>query len=171
VELVKRTPSGSTFSLLAYEQWVKEMIASSGWGDQAENLGAVTSWGVELGAKHRVSRDLTVDISLAMTTARDEDTGRNVPLVPRTAGTITASYARAPFRALLRVARMGSRSDSRAGSLPPYTLLDLRGVVETQWGDFFVGAENLFDVVYEDESGFPQPGRGFEVGIMRNLYH
>jgi hypothetical protein len=49
--------------------------------------------------------------------------------------------------------------------------MDLRGTYATAWGDFFVGVENALDVLYEDEEGFPQAGRRFEFGVMRELYH
>jgi len=51
------------------------------------------------------------------------------------------------------------------------TQMDLRGTYATAWGDFFVGVENALDVLYEDEEGFPQAGRRFEFGVMRELYH
>jgi iron complex outermembrane receptor protein/outer membrane receptor for ferrienterochelin and colicins len=169
-ELSKRTTAGSRFSLLLFEQWVRDMIVTSGWGEPARNLGSVTSWGAEFGAEHHVTRDFRVDVSLALTSARDDDTKDPVPLVPRTTGAVGASYRHGPYQAIARVARVGARSDGRGGSLPAHVLTDLRGVVETRWGNFFAGVENLFDVLYEDEIGFPQPGRRFEVGVMRDLY-
>jgi outer membrane receptor protein involved in Fe transport len=68
------------------------------------------------------------------------------------------------------VTRVGPRTGLRGGSLPEYYLVDLRSTLNTRWGDLFAGVENLFDVLYEDEEGFPQPGRAFEVGVSRSLY-
>ncbi len=169
-ELSRRTTSGSRFSFLLFEQWVRDMIVTSGWGEPAKNLGSVTSWGAEVGVEHHVTTDFRVDLSLALTSARDDDTKDPVPLVPRTTGAIGASYRHGPYQGIARVARVGARSDGHGGSLPTYVLTDLRGVVETRWGNFFAGVENVFDVLYEDEIGFPQPGRRFEVGVMRDLY-
>ena len=65
---------------------------------------------------------------------------------------------------------MGSRhEDGNEDGLPAYALVDLRTIWETAWGDFFVGAENILDTLYEDEDGFPQAGRRFEFGVMREL--
>jgi outer membrane receptor protein involved in Fe transport len=147
------------------------MIVSAGGGDPCRNVGSVTSWGTEVGAKYLVTSDLTLDLSVAATTAKDDETGELVELVPRTMVVATANYARGPVSVLARARRVGSRPASDVdGGLPAYVLMDARGVLETSWGDFFVGAENIFDVLYEDEVGFPQAGRTFEFGIMRELY-
>jgi outer membrane receptor protein involved in Fe transport len=121
--------------------------------------------------EHAVTSDLNLELSLAMTSARDAQTEENVPLVPRTTCTLVASYSRGAARYVTKLARVGSRSGLKGESLPPYVLLDLRGFLETRWGSVFAGIENVLDVLYEDEQGFPQPGRAFEVGIMRELYH
>ena len=168
-ELSRRTPGGSRLSLLVFEQWVEDMIVSTGAGDQARNLGSVTSWGAELGVHHRLASFLDLDLSFAMTSARDTESGTDVPLVPKTMVTALATYSHGGATALARVTRVGSRPDG-GGGLPPYVVMDVRGIYETPWGDVFVGAENVFDVLYEDEEGFPQPGRSIEIGIMRELY-
>lgn len=170
VELAKRTASGSRLSLLAYEQWVDDMIVTAGWGDPARNLGAVTSWGSELSVDHSLGPNLEIDLSLAMTSAKDVEEKSDVPLVPRTMATIVTSYSRGPATVLGRVARVGPRRGLRGGTLPAYVVCDLRSTIATPWGDVFAGVENLFDVLYEDEEGFPQPGRCYEVGISRSLY-
>jgi outer membrane cobalamin receptor len=170
IEVSKRTAGGSRLSVLAYEQWVDDMIMTAGWGDPARNLGAVNSRGAEVSAAHRLGRDLEIDLSLAMTTASDVETEADVPLVPRTMVGAAATYTRGPTTVLARMTRVGPRRGLRGGTLPEYYLVDLRSTVETRWGDVFVAVENVFDVLYEDEEGFPQPGRGFEVGVSRSLY-
>jgi outer membrane cobalamin receptor len=170
-ELAKRTSTGSMFSLLLFDQHVKDMISTTGSGDPARNIGRVHSWGAELSVEHRVMSELNIGLSLAMTSARDAETGEDVPLVPKTMVVVTTTYERGPAGILARVARVGSRSSGRGGSLPAHVLVDARATVETRWGDVFAGVRNLFDELYEDEEGFPQPGRGFEIGIMRDLYY
>jgi outer membrane cobalamin receptor len=170
VELAKRTAGGSRLSALAYRQWVDDMIVTAGWGDPARNLGAVESWGAELGMDHRLGDELCIDLSLAVTSAKDVEAGTDVPLVPRTMVSAAATYTREPFSILGRLTRVGPRRGLMGGTLPEYYVVDLRSTVETRWGDVFVAVENLFDALYEDEEGFPQPGRGFEVGISRSLY-
>lgn len=170
IELAKRTAGGSRLSVLAYEQWVDDMIMTAGWGDPAQNLGSVNSRGAELSAGHRLGANLKIDLSLAMTAASDVETGTGVPLVPRTMVSTAATYSRGPATILGRLTRVGPRRGLRGGTLPEHYLVDLRSTVETRWGNVFVGVENLFDVLYEDEEGFPQPGRGFEVGVSRSLY-
>jgi len=170
IEVAKRTAGGSRLSVLAYEQRVDDMILTAGWGDPARNLGAVNSRGAELSADHRLGANLEIDLSLAMTTATDLQTGTHVPLVPRTMAGAAATYTRGPASVLARLTRVGPRRGLRGGTLPEYYLVDLRSTVETRWGDVFVAVENLFDVLYEDEEGFPQPGRGLEVGVSRSLY-
>jgi outer membrane cobalamin receptor len=168
-EIVKRTSNGSRLSLLAYEQWVDDMIVSAGGGDPCRNVGSVRTLGTELGVRYYVTNEFDVDLSFAITSAKDTGTNTNVPMVPKTMAAALATYARDPFTCIGRVTRVGSRPESGGEGLPPYVLLDLRGIVDTAWGDFFVGAENVLDVLYEDESGFPQSGRRFEFGVMREL--
>ena len=128
------------------------------------------SWGAELGVRQRVTDALDVDVALAMTSARDTENDCYVPLVPRTTCAVSASYTRGPARCVTKVARVGSRSGLAGESLPAYYLMDARGFYDAGWGTLFVGAENVFDVLYEDEEGFPQPGRGFEVGVLREFF-
>ena len=170
-EIARRIPGGSRLSVLVFEQWVKDMIVSAGGGDPCRNVGSVTSWGAEVGAQHSVSSELDVSLSVAMTSARDARTGVDVPYVPKTMLVALATYSRGPATCLARVTRMGSRPESNGDGLPPYVQMDLRGTYATAWGDFFVGVENALDVLYEDEEGFPQAGRRFEFGVMRELYH
>jgi len=168
-EIVKLTSRGSSLSLLAYEQWVKDMIVSAGGVDPCRNVGSVTSWGVELGARHSVSKELDVNLSLAMTSARDNETGEDVDYVPKTMVVGQATYTRGPATCIARATRVGSRPESSGDGLPAYALVDLRTILKTAWGDLFVGAENVLDALYEDEEGFPQSGRRFEFGVMREL--
>jgi outer membrane cobalamin receptor len=168
-EIVKRTSRGSSISLLAYEQWVDDMIVSAGGGDPCRNVGSVTSWGAEVGVRHSVSSELDVDVSFALTSAKDDETGEHVDLVPKTTVTSTATYSRGPATCLARVTRVGTRPQAGTDGLPAYALVDVRASFRTALGDFFVGAENLLDALYEDEEGFPQSGRRFEFGVMREL--
>jgi outer membrane cobalamin receptor len=170
IELAKSTAGGSRFSVLAYDQRVQDMIMTAGWGDPARNIGAVNSWGAELSVDHRLSTALEVDLGLAMTSAKDVDSGTIVPLVPRTMVSAAATYSRGPATVMGRLTRVGPRRGLTGGTLPEYFIADVRSTVETRWGDVFAGVENVFDVLYEDEEGFPQPGRSFEVGVSRSLY-
>jgi len=170
-ELVKATQDGSRLSVLLFDQRVTDMIVSSGSGDPCDNIGEVRAWGAELAVRHRMSPSLNLDLSLAMTSAQDLDSGTDVPLVPKTMATGVLTYERGPAQYMARVTRVGPRANDEVSSLPAYVLVGLRTTVETRWGDVFAGVENMFDVLYEDESGFPQPGRSFEVGIMRDLFH
>ena len=170
LELAKVTSAGSRLSLVGFRQSVSDMIVTAGWGDPARNLGSVGSWGAELGVRHRLSPGVDLDLTLAMTSARDTESNTDVPFVPKTMGAVVASYERGPVRCIARATRVGSRRDARGTTLPPYVLVDARVAVTTRIGDVFVGAENLLDVLYEDEDGFPQPGRCFEIGVSRDLY-
>lgn len=170
-EIARRFDGGSRLSLLLFRQWVTDMIVSAGSGDPCRNVGSVESWGAEFGARRRVTREFEVGLSVGMTSARDTETNAEVPLVPKTMIVADATYTRGPVTGTTRVTRVGSRPAWGAEGLPPYVLMDVRAMLETSWGDFFVGAENVFDVLYEDEVGFPQPGRRFEFGVMRELYH
>ncbi len=55
IELTKRTASGSTLSLLVFDQRVTDMISSTGAGDPARNLGSVRSLGRRARASARRS--------------------------------------------------------------------------------------------------------------------
>ncbi len=170
-EFVKATDNGSLLSVLMFDQRVTDMIVSSGSGDPCENIGEVRAWGAELSVQHRVTSNLDLDLSLAMTSARDIEADTDVPLVPKTMASGVLTYKRGPALYMARLSRIGPRAQDETSSLPAYVLMGLRTTVETRWGDIFAGVENLFDVLYEDESGFPQAGRSFEVGIMRDLFH
>ncbi|MBN2564780.1 MAG: TonB-dependent receptor [Candidatus Eisenbacteria bacterium] len=169
VEVTRRT-GRSMLSLLVFEQWVNDMIVSAGSGDPCRNVGSATTWGAEAGVRRNLATGLDLDLSVTMTSARDDATGEWVPLVPRTVVTAAATYERGRATYMARATRVGSRSMDDGHGLSPYALMDLRAVYSTAWGDLFAGVENVFDVLYEDEDGFPQPGRGFELGIMRELY-
>lgn len=171
VELSKRTRLGSRISILGFKQSVEDMIVSAGKGSPAENVGAVSCWGAELGVQHTLARGLDVELSLAMTSAKDVETNELVPFVPRTSATLLATYKAGPGTYLARMMRVGTRYDESVGALDPYYLVDLRSEFATAWGDVFFGVENVFDELYEDEDGFPQSGRSFEIGIARDLYH
>lgn len=170
IELAKRTVSGSTLSLLVFEQRVTDMIASSGSGAPAGNIGSVRSWGAEIAARQKVGESLNIDIALAMSSARDTENDRLVPLVPRTACRVSSSFSRGPVRCVAKVARIGSRSGPAGESLPAYYLVGARAFYDAGWGTLFAGAENILDILYEDEEGFPQPGRGFEIGVLREFF-
>ncbi len=170
-EFVQASQSGSRLSVLLFDQRVTDMIVSSGSGDPCENIGKVHAWGAEVSVRHPVTSSLNLDLSLAMTSAKDVEADTDVPLVPKTSATGILTYKHGPAEYMARVTRIGPRAEDELSSLPAYVLMGLRTTVETRWGDIFAGVENLFDVLYEDESGFPQPGRSFEVGIMRDLFH
>lgn len=168
-ELSRRVGS-SRLSFLVFEQWVNDMIVSTGAGDPCRNIGSVTTWGAEAGVRHSAAPGLDLDLSAALTSARDDETGEAIPLVPRTSVSLEARYEKGPATLIGRVTRVGTRPADDAHGLPPYVLMDARAVYATPAGDLFAGVSNLFDVLYEDEEGFPQPGRGFEIGVMRQLY-
>lgn len=170
VELSKRTAAGSALSLVAYEQHVKDMIVTAGWGDPARNIGSARSRGAELAVRQRVTERFDVNVGFAMTSARDMESDSFVPLVPRTTCSLTALYEQGAARFVTTATRVGSRSGLGGESLDPYYLMEVRGFYDTSWGTLFAGVENVFDVLYEDEEGFPQPGRGFEIGIMREFH-
>jgi outer membrane cobalamin receptor len=168
-ELSRRTRA-SRLSLLVFEQWVNDMIVSTGAGDPCRNVGSVTTWGAEAGLQHNLAAGLDLDLSVTVTSAHDDDTGEYVPLVPKTTIAAEASYEHGPATLIARLTRVGSRAVDGSSGLPPYVLMDARAIYSTLWGDLFIGVDNVFDVLYEDEDGFPQPGRGLELGIMRELY-
>jgi outer membrane receptor protein involved in Fe transport len=168
-ELSRRAGS-SRVSMLLFEQWVNDMIVSVGAGDPCRNVGSVTTWGAEAALEHRLAAGLDLNLSVTATSARDNESGEDVPLVPKTMIAAETTYERGPATFIARLTRVGSRAVDGAHGLPPYVLMDARAIYSTLWGDLFVGVDNVFDVLYEDEDGFPQPGRSFELGIMRELY-
>jgi outer membrane cobalamin receptor len=168
-ELSKRTEH-ARLSVLLFEQWVNDMIVSSGAGDPCRNLGSVTSWGAEVGVQSRVATGLDLDLSVSMTSARNDDTGEPVELVPKTSVVAAATYEIGSATCIAKLTRVGSRPAGDGQGLPPYVLVDFRAIYTTPWGDVFAGVENALDVLYEDEEGFPQAGREFAVGIMRELF-
>jgi outer membrane cobalamin receptor len=170
IEVTKRAASGSGMSLVVYEQRASDMIATSGWGDAAVNIGSVRSRGAELSVGCPLTGQVHVDLALAMTSARDMELDRFVLLVPRTACAVAVTYERDPVRCVARASRIGSRSGSSGESLPAYYLLNARVLWDVGWATLFAGVENALDALYEDDAGFPQPGRSLEVGFTRNLF-
>lgn len=169
-EVQKRMAAGPTLSLLVFEQWVTDMIVSQGKSDPARNVGEVVSWGAEAGVSHRLTRELDVSLSAAATSAKDDETNEYIEYVPRTELSASVRYVRGAGTVLARVGYVGTRPEWGADDLEPYTVVDLRGLLSTRWGELFAGVENVFDVLYEDSEGYPQAGRALVVGISRDLY-
>jgi len=170
VEFSRMTAGGSRASLLAFEQRVRDMIVSTGSGDPARNIGSVTTRGAELGVRHRLNDDLAVDVALAMARARDDGSGLDVEYVPRTTARLAVQYSTGPWTLAGDLTRIGSRRGRYDDELPPHVVVDSRAGLRTKLGTFFARVENLFDELYEDERGFPQAGRSFEIGVMRDLH-
>ena len=168
---VSKVFSGDTdVRVLAFEQRVSDMIVSAGWGEPAENIGRVEARGVEMTARHRPTPMLELAFTLAFTYAEDVEEDEEVPYVPGSEADLRAVYRVGPGTYRLAARRVGNRRSGYGDELPSYLVVDARAVFETRWGEIFAGVDNVFDELYEDDEGYPQAGRRFEVGVSRDLF-
>jgi len=105
--------------------------------------------------------------------ARDAATGLDVVYVPRTLGNLELTYEVDPGTTLnVILSYVGDRFANAANTLvvPGYWLTALTATWNAGGGlTIQAGVQNLFDVVYQESLGFPEPGRRYFVAATKNF--
>ncbi len=105
--------------------------------------------------------------------ARDVATGLDVIYVPRSLGNLELTYQPAPGTTLNAiVSYVGDRFADAANTqiVPGYWLTALTATWTAGGGwTIQAGVQNLFDVVYQESLGFPEPGRRYFVAATKSF--
>lgn len=139
-----------------------------------ENIGVATTSGYESFVSWAVSKDLSLRGDYTFTRAFNETTGEELLRRPRHKASMTGNWN--PMRDLTlsgTVLYTGTWMDNdRFFSSPtsfqtsPYTLVNLAGSYKlSETTTLFARVDNLFDVRYQDPTGFLRPGLGVFAGV------
>jgi vitamin B12 transporter len=137
------------------------------------NRGEITISGIELESVWRVSPNLELGAHVTQTDY-DLDEGENLDGRPELRGGLFGEWRSASWSARAHAYHSGERSSSSNATgqveLDAYTRVDavLVHSISRQL-DLSVSIDNLFDENYEDEVGFPSPGRIFRLGLAFEL--
>lgn len=138
------------------------------------NVGQATTWGTESFISAAITRGLTVRGDYTNTHAFDAVTGTELLRRPRHKASVTTTWT--PTKAVTlsgTVLYTGSyRDNDRFFSSPvpfdtkPYTIVNLAGSYQVSEAmTLFARVDNLFDVQYQDPTGFLRPGLGVFGGV------
>jgi vitamin B12 transporter len=138
------------------------------------NVGQATTWGYESFVSAAVTRDVTVRGDYTYTHAFDAVTGNELLRRPRHKASATATWT--PTKSITlsgTVLHTGSYLDNdRFFSSPvpfdtkPYTIVNLASSYQVNDAmTLFARVDNLFDVQYQDPTGFMRPGLGVFGGV------
>ena len=121
----------------------------------------------------RLGDQWTVRANFTDQLARDANTGLDVVYIPRQQANVELSYHWPPGSAVtVIVSYVGDRFDDAANMrrVPGYWLVGLTGTLALGGGySLQAGINNLFDVVYQESLGFPEPGRTIYVGLTKTF--
>lgn len=162
------------FGVTYFHNDIKNLINSNATFTSYANVDQATTWGYESFVSWAVARNLNLRSDYTFTRAFNAVTGDELLRRPRHKASVTASWS--PTQAVTlsgTVLYTGSWMDNdRFFSAPaafrtdPYTLVNLAGnykVNETV--SLFARVDNLFDVRYQDPTGFLKPGLGVFGGV------
>jgi outer membrane cobalamin receptor len=152
---------------------VKDLIDRKGRGYIYSNLDRVILQGIETNFKGTLKRRFTFDINYAYLDAYEDKTEYWLPYRPSHKTDLSLSYA---FEFGLSVYSSGQHVSRRVTPhpeselMPHYFVANLK-VSQRLFGHFhpFLEIKNLFDENYEEEKGFPMPGRTFLIGMKITL--
>lgn len=162
------------FGVTHFHNDIKNLINSPAPFVTYENVAMASTQGIESFVSMAVTRDLNVRADYTFTRAFNETTGEELLRRPRHKASATADWT--PTQALTlsgTVLYTGTWMDNdRFFSSPtsfqtsPYTLVNLAG--SYKWSEtttLFARVDNLFDVRYQDPTGFQRPGLGVFAGV------
>ncbi len=153
----------------AFRSDVKDLIVQRSRRAPYENLERVRLEGVELSGQWRPTEGLALRLGYTYLDARQVTDGSFLPYRPRNKWVGQVGFS-LPGRVLVDVnAQLVSRryytTRSGGGWLDPYAVVDLRITWDGLAGlTPFLAIQNVLDACYEDELGFPMPGREWRVG-------
>ncbi len=139
------------------------------------NVGHAIVNGASIELVGRLADQWTLRANFTDQLARDAATGLDVIYIPRQLANVELAYHWAPGSAVTVIVsyvgdRFSDTANTQLGRLPGYWLVGLN--VAWGLGDGYTlqaGANNLFDVSYQESLGFPEPGRTVYVGITKTL--
>ncbi|HEX6965850.1 MAG TPA: TonB-dependent receptor [Gemmatimonadaceae bacterium] len=170
-------PARSQLSLTGFRTDVQGFIQRPAPGQHFANFDAYRFDGVEVVAETRAIARTMLRAGYSFLDTQDRSPGSTreaLQYEPRHKLTLDARYA---FRvgpsialSVMRVAGQvyyarGQQSQQQ-GALPNYTVANVRVAQQILRSavSVYAGADNLFDEAYEDEYGYPQPGRTLYAG-------
>jgi vitamin B12 transporter len=158
---------GVTLSLTGYYKDATDLIVAPPPLFIPENVGHAIVIGGSIELVGQLSDRWFVRVNYTGQHAYDAATGLDVIYVPRSLGNLEVIYRAAPRTTLSTiVSYVGDRFNDAANTqlVPGYWLTSLVATwtVVDGW-QLQAGVANLFDVVYQETLGFPEPGRRFFV--------
>jgi outer membrane cobalamin receptor len=152
-----------------FKNEVKDLIERKGRGYQYINVDQVILQGIESGLQGNIKEELTFQVDYTYLDAYDDKTGYWLSYRPAHKLDLSLSYA-PPFG--LSVFSSGQYVSKRVTPhpeselLPHYFVVNLK-ISQKVKGSFypFIEIKNLSDANYEEEKGFPTPGRTSLFGV------
>jgi iron complex outermembrane receptor protein len=152
---------------------VKDLIDRKGRGYIYSNLDRVILQGIETGIRGTLKRRFTFDINYAYLDAYEDNTEYWLPYRPSHKTDFSLSYA---FKFGLSLYSSGLLVSRRVtphpeSELMPHYFVTNFKLTQKLLNHFypFIEIKNLFDENYEEEKGFPMPGRTSLVGLKVTL--
>lgn len=132
-----------------------------------ENVASSRTDGLEATLTAALGRKVTASLRWTVLEATDLSTGDAIPFIPAHEGGATLHYAGRKSSAFLDLQHRGERPDGSGGVLPAHTVLNGRLSYAVSEGlEVYVEGKNLFDTVYEEQPGYPLPGRVVRFGAV-----
>lgn len=165
-------------SLTAYYNHMQHMllwlpVSGSFW--QAENIGEVVAYGLELGvegSRSWNSQTLAFSANYSYTRSENQETGRQLIYVPYHQGKASLVFSRKRYQIFYRYAYTGAvyTASDHSHLLPAYQLSEVGAAYEFKPG-YQLGFQvfNLWDEKYSSVKNRPMPGRNFSMYINLNL--
>lgn len=140
------------------------------------NIGRATTQGVESFAALAVTRRFNLRADYTRTIAVDDDTGLELLRRPENKASLTGLWKLTDLWSMsATVLRVGSTIDANRNFTiprlvaPGYTVVNLATNYKvTENATLFGRIDNLFDLHYEDPTGFDRPGIGLYAGVKLN---
>lgn len=160
------------FGTTYFHNDITDLIQTNAAFTTVENIGKATTSGVEVFARWAITERFGVRADYTYTEATNDLTGDDLARRPRHKGSVTATWSPTDLLSLsaavvetgsfLDVGRFGGPTFMASG----YTVVNLAAEYKLNENlTLFGRADNLFDVDYQDPTGFLRPGLGLFVGL------
>jgi len=166
-------------SLVIYDSEIRDLIEDVVVDtvndlEQLQNIGRARFAGVSLGISG-ITKRLNYHVSYSYLSAKDLDNKEVLEDRPEHRGSIYLAY-KLPYdvKGFVGINYTGSRyyydwDVNDYLKLPAYTLVNLKVSKKISFLEFYFKVNNLFDVNYERDKGFPCPSRYYEAGLNLSL--
>jgi len=149
---------------------IKNLISQKSRHAPFENIDAAKIGGIELTSDISFSEKLTISFGYTYLSAKNRADNMQLPFRPRQEWSVQINQTLPAVGELyLDAVYTGKRRYEDYGSeriLNPYTVVNMKMAL-VKWHGFvpYFQVLNAFDAYYEDECGFPMPGREIRAGI------